>query len=124
VEQRKEGRKIMKHDELPVFQKWTSFLGWLFDVTQKFPRRTRFTFASRLDNLGLDVLEKIIEAAYTKDGLVRFMRKIRAKERLYNKGCISEDELVRSAESLTGHVRHGNTKAMRQTFFNREKSER
>jgi len=57
----------MKHDELPVFQKWTKFLGWLFDVTQKFPRRTRFTFASRLDNLGLDVLEKIIEAAYTKD---------------------------------------------------------
>ena len=52
-----------------------------------------------------------------RSGLVRFMRKMRAKERLYDKGCIGEDELVRSAESLTGHVRHGNTKAMRQRFF-------
>ena len=45
------------------------------------------------------------------------MRKIRAKERLYNEGRISEKELVRSAESLTGHVGHGNTKAMRRKFF-------
>jgi len=59
-----------------------------------------------------------------RNGLLRFMRKIRAKERLYNKGRIREGELVRSAESLTGHVRHGNTKAMRRRFFNRGKSER
>jgi hypothetical protein len=52
-----------------------------------------------------------------RSGLLRFMRKMRAKERLYNQGCIREGELVRSAESLTGHVRHGNTKAMRQKFF-------
>ena len=52
-----------------------------------------------------------------RSGLLRFMRKIRAKERLYNEGRISEGELVRSAESLTGHVVHGNTKAMRRKFF-------
>jgi hypothetical protein len=52
-----------------------------------------------------------------RSGALRFMRKFRRKERLYNKGSISEKDLVRSAESLTGHVVHGNTKAMRRKFF-------
>ena len=35
--------------------------------TEKFPKRVRFTLSSRIDNLALDVLEKIVEARYTKD---------------------------------------------------------
>ena len=93
----------MKHDELPVFQKWTKFLGWLLDVTQKFPRRTRFTFASRVDNLAIDVLEKITEAAYTKDkiGLLRQINlnieKLRVLLRLCNEKRFLSDAAYKHA---------------------------
>ena len=54
------------HETLPLFVKWTAFLKWLLDTTEKFPKKVRFTFSTRLDNLALDVLELIIDAAYTK----------------------------------------------------------
>ena len=54
------------HEALPLFVKWTAFLKWELDTTEKFPKKVRFTFSTRLDNLALDVLELIIEAAYTK----------------------------------------------------------
>lgn len=57
----------MNLQELPVFVRWYKFLGWLLDTTEKFPKRVRFTISSRLDTMALDVLELIIEAAYTKD---------------------------------------------------------
>jgi hypothetical protein len=65
----------MKHEELPIFELWSKFLGWLLTVTEKFPRRARFTFASRLDNLGLDVLETLVEAAYSKNK-VELLRRV------------------------------------------------
>jgi len=53
--------------EVPVlFGHWESFLGWLLDHTEKFPRRLRFTLTNRIDNLGLDIFELIIEARYTR----------------------------------------------------------
>lgn len=57
----------MGHEDLPVFVRWYKFLGWLLDTTEKFPKRIRFTFSGRIDNLALDILEKIIAAAYTSD---------------------------------------------------------
>ena len=53
-------------EELTIFVKWTVTLKWILNTTQKFPKRVRFTFSSRIDNLALDVLEGIIEAKYTK----------------------------------------------------------
>jgi len=53
--------------ELPILLHWTEFLKWLLHTTEKFPKKTRFTFVSRIDNLALDVLERIIEARYSKD---------------------------------------------------------
>ncbi len=50
-----------------VFSKWEAFLGWLLDRTQKLPRRLRFTFTTRIDNLALDVFELLVEARYTKE---------------------------------------------------------
>ncbi len=64
----------MGHEELPLYIRWEKFLSWLLDVTQTFPKRVRFTFSSRLDNLALDVMEGIIEAAYTKNK-TRILRK-------------------------------------------------
>ncbi len=53
--------------EVPVvFSHWEAFLGWLLDRTQKLPRRLRFTFTTRIDNLALDVFELLVEARYTK----------------------------------------------------------
>lgn len=53
-------------DDLPVFVKWTAFLGWLLPTTEKFPKRVRFTFANRIDNLALDVVEDLVEARYSR----------------------------------------------------------
>jgi len=51
-------------DELKIFVKWTDFLKWLLPVTDNFPRKARFTFTTRLDNMALDILEDIIECRY------------------------------------------------------------
>jgi len=59
----------MGHEELPIYIRWYKFLGWLLNATEKFPKRVRFTFSTRLDNMALDVMEKIIEAAYSRDKL-------------------------------------------------------
>ena len=54
--------------EVPVvFSHWETFLSWLFDRTQKLPRRLRFTFTTRIDNLALDVFELLVEARYTRE---------------------------------------------------------
>ena len=56
-----------RNDDLPVFIKWTSFLEWLLPVTEKFPKRIRFTFCDRINNLALDIIEDLVEARYTAD---------------------------------------------------------
>lgn len=54
----------MPSDVLPLFTSWEQTLGDLLDRTARLPKAVRFTFASRIDNLGLDVLERIVEARY------------------------------------------------------------
>ena len=54
----------MGHEDLSIYIRWEAFLFWLLNTTEKFPKRTRFTFSSRLDNMALDILEGIVEAAY------------------------------------------------------------
>lgn len=56
-----------KHNDLPVFVKWLDFLEWLLRVTERFPKRVRFTFSDRINQLALDVVEDLIEARYTRD---------------------------------------------------------
>ena len=53
--------------EVPeVFVRWENFTGWILDHTEKFPKSVRFTFAGRIDNLVLDVFERLVEARYTR----------------------------------------------------------
>ncbi len=54
-------------EELQVFVKWVEFLKWLLNTTDKFPKKVRFTFTTRIDNLTLDILEDIIECRYDRD---------------------------------------------------------
>ncbi|MGE3538493.1 MAG: diversity-generating retroelement protein Avd [Candidatus Tectimicrobiota bacterium] len=54
------------HEELPIFTRWMDFLAWLLPVTEKFPHKARFTFANRIDNLALDLVEDLVEARYAR----------------------------------------------------------
>jgi len=55
----------MAGEELPLFVLWERVLGDLLDRTQRFPRSVRFTFSTRIDNLALDVLERLVEARWS-----------------------------------------------------------
>ena len=50
----------------PLFVLWYDFAKWLFGKTEKFPKKVRFTFSSRIDALALDVVEGIVTARYAK----------------------------------------------------------
>jgi hypothetical protein len=54
-------------EELPIFTAWMQFLEWLLPATEKFPKRVRFTFADRINNLALDIVEDLVEARYSRD---------------------------------------------------------
>ena len=56
-----------KDDDLPIFVIWMEFVKWLFPVTEKLPKRVRFSLADRIDNLALDVVGDLVEARYAKD---------------------------------------------------------
>ncbi len=59
----------MAREDYPVFEKWTKILDWILDTVEKFPKSARFSLASRIANIALDVMEKIIEAIYIKNRL-------------------------------------------------------
>jgi hypothetical protein len=53
--------------EPQLFVHWYDFSKWLLDKTEKFPRKVRFSFSNRIDNLALDIIEGIIEARYSRN---------------------------------------------------------
>lgn len=54
--------------EVPViFARWERFVAWLLDRTEKFPKRVAFTFRTRIDNLALDIFERLVEARYQRE---------------------------------------------------------
>jgi RNA-directed DNA polymerase len=65
--------------------------------------------------LGFRIFPSLIRLQHST--LVRFSRKYRQKERQYLKGEIEEQEFIRSAVSLVGHIQHGNTYRLRQKIF-------
>lgn len=64
--QPKDLQSISKED-LPIFIKWMDFLKWLLITTDSFPKKSRYTFADRLNNLALELVEDFVEARYTKN---------------------------------------------------------
>ncbi|VVB91472.1 23S rRNA-intervening sequence protein [uncultured archaeon] len=66
-------------EELQLFVKWSEFLKWLLNTTEKFPKKVRFTFTTRIDNLALDILEDIIEFRYDKKARQSGFMKINIK---------------------------------------------
>jgi len=53
-------------EDLPIFIKWIDFVKWLLVTTEKFPKKTRFTFVDHLTRLSLLVVEDLVEARYSK----------------------------------------------------------
>lgn len=51
----------------PLFVLWYDFVKWLLLKTEKLPKKVRFTLSGRIDNLALDIVEKLIEARYSKE---------------------------------------------------------
>ena len=54
------------NEDLPIFSRWMEFLDWLLPTTEKFPKRVRFTFADRINNLALDIVEDLVDARYSR----------------------------------------------------------
>ena len=52
-----------------------------------------------------------------RGGWIRFRRKVREREREYREGKLDERGLVQSVQSLLGHVQHGNSLRLRQSYF-------
>jgi hypothetical protein len=53
----------------PAVEARSQFQTWLMPTVEKFPRSHKFTIGDRIEIAALDVLEMLIEAAYTKDRL-------------------------------------------------------
>lgn len=71
---------------------WEETLDGLLDRTAKFPRSARFILSARIDNLALDIMERLIEARYTRrgradrlDGVNLSLEKLRVMLRLSHK---------------------------------------
>ena len=54
----------MAAPDLKLLKDWEDAVDTLLDRTLKFPRVARFTFANRIDNLALDILEHLVDARY------------------------------------------------------------
>jgi hypothetical protein len=66
-------------EEFQLFIKWSEFLKWLLNTTEKFPKKARFTFTRRIDNLAIDILEDIIEFRYDRKARQSGFMKINIK---------------------------------------------
>ncbi len=51
----------------PVLEKMYQFVLWLIPTVEKFPRSQKFLLGERLQANALDVLEGLVDAAYTRN---------------------------------------------------------
>ncbi|MBM4398611.1 MAG: diversity-generating retroelement protein Avd [Deltaproteobacteria bacterium] len=56
----------MPPSELPLFTHWDTTLKDLLSRTRKFPKSVRHTFANRIEDLALDVVERLVEARWAR----------------------------------------------------------
>jgi hypothetical protein len=50
----------------PALERMQGFLVWLVPAVEKFPRSQKFLLGDRIQTTALDVLERLIEATYTR----------------------------------------------------------
>jgi hypothetical protein len=54
----------VKWEMPPVFHRFYLLSGWLMERVESFPKNARFTFGQRITDLTLQIIEKIVRAAY------------------------------------------------------------
>ncbi len=54
-------------DDYPLYVQWYSTLDWLLSAVERFPKNVRFSLASRISGIGLDVMEGVIESIYSRN---------------------------------------------------------
>lgn len=55
------------NEDYPLFKKWSDILDWILDKCEKYPKNVRFTLSSRIASVSIEIIEKIIEAIYSKN---------------------------------------------------------
>lgn len=60
-------RKSLRAEDVKAVSKMYDFILWVLPHVEKFPRSHRFTLGDRLELTALEVLELLIEAAYTQE---------------------------------------------------------
>jgi hypothetical protein len=56
----------MATSDYPLYVHWYKTLNWILDSVERMPKNVRFTIATRISELSLDIIELIIEAIYQK----------------------------------------------------------
>ena len=54
-------------DDYSAFRKWYETLNWIMDRTEKYPKDVRFSFTNRILSIAVEILERLIEAIYTRE---------------------------------------------------------
>ena len=60
--ERQESFKGHREGELPIFSKWFDFVKWFMPLTDKLPKKVRFSLTNRMSNITLDVVEDLVES--------------------------------------------------------------
>ncbi len=102
-------------NDIPLFGHWYELVKWLLDKTEKFPRKAKFTFSNRVDNLSLDIMEWIVDARYStkKKEILRridlgmgrlrvLLRLCHEKHYLDNKGYEFASKQINEAGKMVG----------------------
>lgn len=55
------------NNDYPLFAHWYSTLDWILSAVERFPKNARFSLASRTADCGLEVMECIVEAIYSRN---------------------------------------------------------
>jgi hypothetical protein len=110
----------MKDSTPQAVQASHELLLWLIPHLDKFPRARRFTLGERLESTLIDVLELLVEAAFSRvkqDALRRFAR-------AFAEGELGWDDINPSVKSWVGHARHADTHGLRRAIFSEVKFKR
>lgn len=104
-----------KDDLQELLKKIEIFVQQTLKLELKEKATTLAPVAEGVSFLGFRIYPRIIRIR--RENLVRMRKKIRMKEKLYLKGEIKEVDLIRSVNSIIGHVTHVNSQFERRRIF-------
>lgn len=92
--------------ELGVIVKAKDLCSYIMIITQKSPKHFRYTFVSRMQNLSLDIIEKI------------YKHKLLKLKRDYADNSIDYEDVKQVTSSYHAHLCHGHTYKLRKKILN------